>query len=163
MAKEDIGEIKFRKMRHCIGLLGLALPFVIRWQVYVVGNCDCLQDSISHYFYTVAAPSFIGILSALGLVLIFYPTPSLEDTQIPTCKWGVCKILKPNLDGPLTTIAGFCALIVVLFPTNSNSSESCAVYFYTDSKLRAGLHYTAAATMLLIFFIHEYLYVHQNK
>lgn len=152
MAKDDIGTIKFTKMRHCIGLLGLALPFVIVIQMRCIGGCCYLQDSISHYFYTVSAPWFVGILWGLGLVLIFYPTPEPKDNPFSACSWKICKVFKPHLDGTLTTIAGFCSIIVSLVPTNnSKSAEACPLFHYEPNNLSAGIHYSSAASMLLIF------------
>jgi|SRR4051812_35321416 hypothetical protein len=152
MAKDDIGVIKFTNMRHCIGLLGLALPFIIVLQVKCMGTCHYMQDSISHYFYTFSAPWFVGILWGLGLVLIFYPTPPEKDTLYFGCPLGICKVLKPKLDGILTTIAGFCSICVSLVPTNNSKSlEACANFTYPYSDFRAGIHYAAAAGMLLIF------------
>jgi hypothetical protein len=148
--KDDVVNIKFRSLRHCIGFLGLLLPSLIVLQAWIV--CDCsLQDSISHYFYTVSAPWFIGILWGLGLVLIFYPTPDPASTPYSTCSWRICKLIKPGYDGTLTTISGIFAICVSLIPTNAGSNDSCAIFFYGDSPLRAGIHYFSAASMLLIF------------
>lgn len=147
----DTAEIKFKYLRHCIGLLGLALPTLILFVAKVAGDCDCLQDSISHYYYTVSGPVFVGILWGLGLVLIFYPTPKTNDVLISACIWRICRVFKPKLDGTLTTIAGLFAICVSLFPTYAMSNDSCAIFKYCDSDLRAGFHYFSAGAMLLIF------------
>jgi hypothetical protein len=149
--KDSIADIKFKSLRHCIGLLGLALPSVIVLHQYIFGKTHYLQDSISHYYYTMSAPWFIGILWGLGLVLIFYPTPDPQSTPHSTCNWGICRLIKPGYDGTLTAISGFFAICVALIPTNENSSDSCALFCYEDSGIRAGIHYFSAGSMLLIF------------
>ena len=77
----------------------------------------------------------MGIFWGLGLVLFFYPSYKNE----------------PNHDGLLTSLAGIYAICVSLFPTNPNSNDSCAIFTLSTSSLRAGIHYTSAALMLIIF------------
>ncbi|PBQ31794.1 hypothetical protein CNR22_08440 [Sphingobacteriaceae bacterium] len=149
--RDDIADIKFKSLRHCIGLFGLALPSLVVIQARLVGQCDCLQDSISHYYFTVSAPWFIGILWGLGLVLIFYPTPKPKSNPVSACSWRICRVFRPKLDGTLTSISGIFAICVSLIPTNSNSTDSCAIFQYSDSNIRAGIHYFSAASMLIIF------------
>lgn len=149
--KDNIADIKFKSLRHCIGLLGLALPVVIVIHLAIFGKYHHLQDSISHYYYTMSAPWFIGILWGLGLVLIFYPTPDPDSTPYSTCSWRVCRLIKPGYDGTLTAISGVFAICVATIPTNESSSDSCALFCYEDSTLRAGIHYFSAGAMLLIF------------
>ena len=148
---EDIAGIKFSHLRHCIGILGLALPSLVVLHCKLFGNCNALQDSISHYYFTIAAPWFVGILWGLGLALIFYPMPRSGSVPINTCKWGICRVFKPKLDATLTTISGLCALIVSLVPTLSGSTDSCAIFCFRDNAWRAGIHYSSAGLMLLIF------------
>lgn len=149
--KDNIADIKFKSLRHCIGLLGLVLPLMIVIHPAIFGKCTYLQDSISHYYYTMSAPWFIGILWALGLVLIFYPTPDPLSTPYSTCTWRICRLIKPGYDGTLTAVSGVFAICVAIIPTNANSSDSCAIFCYEDSPVRAGIHYFSAASMLLIF------------
>lgn len=149
--KDNIADIKFRSLRHCIGLLGLALPLMIVLHLEIFSEHAYLQDSISHYYYTMSASWFIGILWALGLVLIFYPTPDPASTPYSTCTWRICRLIRPGYDGTLTAISGIFAICVATIPTNANSSDSCAIFCYRDSALRAGIHYFSAAAMLLIF------------
>lgn len=130
----DEASVSYNKLRHAIGLLGLALPLFLYLHTRLFGCC-CLQDSISHYYYTKANVWFIGILWGLGLVLIFYPTPTGSKQS----------------DGLLTSLSGVCSICVSLFPTNANSNDSCAIFEYCNSSWRAGFHYFCAASMLLIF------------
>jgi hypothetical protein len=149
--KDDEAIIYFTRLRHTIGLLGLALPWIIRFHCGVCGKCGCLQDSISHYYYTFGSVWFVGILWGLGLVLIFYPTPRAATVPINGCTWKICQVFKPKLDGILTTISGVLAICVTLFPTYDSSSDSCAIFHLHDSAWRATVHYCSAAGMLIIF------------
>lgn len=149
--KDSIADIKFRKLRHWIGILGIALPLVIVLHLAFFEKWYYLQDSISHYYYTMSAPWFVGILWGLGLVLIFYPTPEPDSTPYSTCHWRICKLIKPGYDGILTSISGIFAICVATIPTNVESHDSCALFYYPDSAWRAGIHYFSAAGMLLIF------------
>jgi len=149
--KDQTADIKFKSLRNCIGLLGLILPFIILFIARGYQGCNCLQNSISHYYYTMAGPIFVGVLCCLGLILIFYPTPDPKSTPYSTCNWRVCKLIKPGYDGPLTTISGVFAICVAIFPTDSDLNSNCALFCYDSSLLRSSFHYFSAATMLLIF------------
>jgi hypothetical protein len=127
--------ISYRNLRQTIGWLGILLPLMVYLITYFVCNCHYLQDSISHYYYTVANAWFVGTFWGLGLVLIFYPSYKHE----------------PRTDGVLTSIAGFCALCVSLFPTNPHSNNSCAIFALQTLPWRAGVHYASASIMLAIF------------
>ena len=131
--------ISYQKLRQSIGWLGILLPILVYAETAIVGNCNCLQDSISHYYYTVGNSFFVGILWGLGLVLLFYPTYKKD----------------PKNEGLLTSIAGLCSIGVSLFPTTPHSSDSCSIFLgdspWGESGIRPWIHYSCAATMLLIF------------
>ncbi len=150
--KDNIADIKFKKLRHWIGLLGIALPIIIAFVAQNRKDCNCLQDSISHYYYTMAGPVFVGVLCSLGLVLIFYPTPDHNSTPYSTCNWRICRLIRPGYDGMLTSVSGIFAICVAFFPTNSYPEPNpCALFSYDPYGLRTGFHYFSAASMLLIF------------
>ncbi len=128
-------DISYNELRQTIGWLGILLPIIVYFNNLIVSDCHNLQDSISHYYYTVSNVWFVGIFWGLGLVLLFYPSYTNE----------------PNNDGMWTSIAGICAICVSLFPTDSNSADSCAVFMLEESSLRTGFHYLSAAVMLSIF------------
>jgi hypothetical protein len=111
--------ISYRKLRQAIGWLGLLLPLLVVLVTKVFGDCDCLQDSISHYYYTIAGPVFVGVLWGLALVLIFYPTYDHD----------------PRMDGILTTVSGVCAILIAMVPTNALSHDSCGLFVFEDAKL----------------------------
>jgi hypothetical protein len=127
--------ISYKKLRQTIGWLGLALPLAVVVVTKMFGNCSILQDSISHYYYTIAGPVFVGIFWGLALVQIYYPT--LEHD--------------PRSDGVITTVSGICALCIAMFPTGLNSNPDCVLFSFGDSKFRTGVHYGSAAVMLSLF------------
>jgi hypothetical protein len=127
--------ISYEKLRQTIGWLGILLPILVYVESVTIGNCHCLQDSISHYYYTVSNSFFVGILWGLGLVLLYYPSHPTD----------------PKHEGVLTTIAGICSICVSLFPTTPYSSDSCALFAWGESNWRAGIHFACAGIMLLIF------------
>jgi hypothetical protein len=132
---EERASISYKQLRQTIGWLGISLPVILFLYTQFFGHCNGLQDSISHYYYTSANVLFVGIFWGLGLVLFFYPSYTNE----------------PNNDAIITSLAGACALCVSLFPTNPNSSDSCAIFELSNSPIRAGVHYVSAALMLGIF------------
>lgn len=136
----ETANLSYRYLRQTIGWLGILLPLIVYVDARFVGDCDCLQDSISHYYFTVANSWFVGIFWGLGLVLIFYPNYEEKDVNN-----------KKNYDGVLTFIAGICALVVSVFPTSSKSHDSCGMFDLVDSDLRVGVHYASAGIMLCIF------------
>lgn len=94
------------RIRKLIGVLGLALPFLLP-----ISEGQFLS-SISHYYYlSFSSLLFIIILSSFGLFLISYRGYKLDNTE---------KIS----DDMLTNIGGLAALVVVFFPTYCTGSES---------------------------------------
>jgi len=65
-------DLSGRLHRQLIGVLGLALPFML-WVIDGVRTYDAAtrwrpQDSISPYYYTGAVDAFVGLLVALATV-----------------------------------------------------------------------------------------------
>lgn len=124
--------LSFSALRKAVGWLGIGLPLAMLAGNFVFSSCHHLQDTISHYYYTVSGDLFVGILCAVALFLFAYPGyPGDSD------KWW-------------TTAAGFFALCIALFPTNDNSADSCAVIHLPDSNLRRSIHYISAGAFFLI-------------
>ncbi|HET6992137.1 MAG TPA: hypothetical protein VFJ43_12465 [Bacteroidia bacterium] len=135
--KKEIKEValSFNSLRQTIGWLGLFLPLGLYVGNALFSDCSCLQDSISHYYYTRMGVLLVAVLVILGVVLIYYPAYKKET----------------KLDGVLTTISGIAALCVAFFPTFANSNDSCALFDLPHIEARNIFHFTSAATMLLIF------------
>lgn len=133
---KEKASISYNKLRQTIGWLGILLPIIVYLDTLWVGDCGRLQDSISHYYYTVANSFFVGILWGLGLVLLFYPSYKNDS----------------KLDGILTNIAGVLSICVSLFPTTPINDGSCAVFSWSDNTLREVIHFASAGIMLAIFY-----------
>jgi hypothetical protein len=146
-------DISFQHLRICIGVLGILVPASVFLIANIIGNCDCLQDSISHYYYTISGPVFVAVMFSLGLILIFYPTPPPDPNTgmaAPSAfKW--LRILPGDHDAGFTTVSGICAIAVALVPTNAFSDGSCAMFVFNTYAIREWIHYGSAALMLVIF------------
>ena len=87
----------YRKLRRTVGVLGIALPFVLLLCSLVCGGCKLLP-TISDYYYSNMVDIFVGILFTIGWFLFAYEGYETRD----------------NIVGNL---ACFFALGVALFPT----------------------------------------------
>lgn len=123
-------------LRKLVGILGVLLPFLLIGVLLVDTHWPSPLYSISHYYYTRAAGVFVTVMSLLAIFLIIYKGKERKDF------W-------------LSTLAGFFALCVVLFPTNNLSGtvpDHDRPYLVTVLKLsdfRVIFHYTSAAIFLL--------------
>ncbi len=99
----------YYNIRTSVGVLGILLPILL----YLV-NGEMLQ-SISIYYYSKASFIFSAIIFSFSLFLITYKGYEKDTTE---------KIS----DNMLTNFAGFMALLVVVFPTEFESSGTCPAY-----------------------------------
>ncbi len=90
--------ISYTTLRRIIGILGIALPFVLWLGSMVIGQCDEKQLSISNYYHTRMGDVFVGTLCAISLFLFTYKGHN-------------------KADGILGNIAGVLGVLVALFPT----------------------------------------------
>ena len=130
--KPDPRLISFNTLRKTIGWLGILLPLALLLENFIFTDCCCIQDSISHYYYTVAGNLFVGTLCAVAMFLIAY------------------RGYPDDKDSILTTLAGIFALGIAFFPTNDNSSNSCAILHLPDSNVRRIVHFTCATIFFLL-------------
>jgi hypothetical protein len=121
--------ISFMTIRKAVGWLGIGLPPAVLSISYLLGCC-CMQDSISHYYFTEAGDLFVGTLCAVALFLFTYKGYDSRD------KWS-------------TNIAGLFALGVAFIATNNNSADSCSVITMDEDKISATIHYGCAALFFL--------------
>ena len=91
--------ISYFLLRQLIGILGIVLPFALIIGNHLLGNEHWLQLSISHYFYSYMHFAFVGVLFILGAILISYREKEYK------------------LANRISTLAGFFALCVAIFPT----------------------------------------------
>ena len=122
--------ISFMTLRKAVGWFGISLPLAMMLVTYLFSNCKVVQDSISHYYYTVAGSMFVGILSAVALFLFAYKGYD---------KWDNCS----------TSLAGFFGFCIALFPTNVSAAASCNIVNLPPSEIRNTIHYTSAALFII--------------
>jgi len=83
-------------LRRGIGIIGVALPFVLIIGKIILESPG-ISASISAYYYSVMRDVFVGSLWVIGIFLICYRYALLDDI--------------------VSTLAGICAIGVALFPT----------------------------------------------
>jgi hypothetical protein len=123
-------------LRKLVGILGVLLPFLLMFFLYLFsGHCSPL-DSISHYYYTRAGSVFTIIVSLLAIFLLIYKG-------------------EEPIDFILSSVAGVFAFCVLLFPTTNISTVCCqldkpwSVTYLKDSSARVNFHFLSAALFLL--------------
>ncbi len=90
--------ISYKAMRRNIGILGIALPFLLIIGSAVFYNCCSIQVSISQYYHSGMRDLFVGILAFVAIFLFSYRGYN-------------------NLDRISGIIAGLGALGVAFFPS----------------------------------------------
>ena len=87
-------------LRFAIGVLGLALPFVlVLVEPILFDGQPFPRGSLSAYYYSGMRELFVGVLWAIGVFLVLY------------------KLTEFSWESRLSTVAGFAAVLVALFPT----------------------------------------------
>ena len=103
---EDSLLISYLTLRKVVGILGMALPFVVFLGGKFIFKTD-IQSSISSYYYTGMRDVFVGILWTIGFFLYSYRGYGPID----------------NITGNLACVF---AVMVSLFPTTADGSASRA-------------------------------------
>jgi len=117
-------------LRKAVGWIGLLLPFVLMFGVFLIFKGEIIQESISHYYHTGMGDVFVGALCAVALFLFFY---SGHD------KW----------DDWAGNIAGLFAIGVAWFPaTDVGKSDLTGIIHFTCAAL---FFLTLAIFSLLLF------------
>jgi hypothetical protein len=122
-------------LRKLIGFLGVLLPFMLMIVTYLDVNEIVILDSISHYYFTRANSVFAVVVSLLAIFLLLY------------------KGLDP-WDFYLSSIAGLCALLLVLFPTTNivevcgDESKKYCITVLRKSCAREAFHLISAGVFL---------------
>lgn len=128
--------ISFLTMRKAIGLLAFFLPVILLAGSFLLDGCRQLQPSLSHYYYTLMGDVFVGIVVAIALFLMAYKGYQEKKPKY----WN---------DNRLTNLAGWCALVVALLPTNVFVGSSCSIFTLQDSFWREWTHYLSAGVFFL--------------
>lgn len=131
--KTDPRLISFQTLRKAVGWLGISLAPAVIIGNYIFSNCTHIQDSISHYYYTVTGNLFIGILCSNAMFLLAYKGYPDDKRDNRWSNW-----------------AGIFALCIAFFPTNDNSTDSCAMFHLDDDNLRRIIHYVSAALFFVL-------------
>ncbi len=63
--------ISYLTLRKAIGLLGIALPFVLALGAVFCSRTE-IQSSVSSYYHTSMGDVFVGILFVIGFFLLSY-------------------------------------------------------------------------------------------
>lgn len=117
-------------VRQAIGYLGITMPAILLIGTFVIGRCPEMQDSISHYYYTIMGDVLVITLCAFAVFLFMYQGYERHDNIA-------------------TSIAAFFALGVALFPTSPIGDISCSVVCLDDISARVAVHYISAALFFL--------------
>ena len=117
--------ISFLNLRRTVGVLSISMPAVLIIGAYFVGGCSSIQDSISHYYYTIMRDLYVGTICAVSLFLISYRGYDKNDSIF-------------------TSLAGIFLLGVAFLPTTQNPDASCTVLHLEPNKLRVYIHYASA-------------------
>jgi len=90
--------------RHAVGLIGMALPFVLMLGNYLIFKGEIPLPTISQYYHSPMRDVFVGGLISIASFLFFYSGYGKED----------------RISGIL---AGSLALGVVFFPTSTSANS----------------------------------------
>ena len=99
---EEPDVISAHHLQRLIGSIGIALPLICIF--YGLFGANYILTSVSAFYYTPVHGIFVGTLCALGVCLICYKGYDRTDSR-------------------LGTVAGFCAILVALFPTVPDTSN----------------------------------------
>ncbi len=115
--------LSYLELRTAVGIVGIALPFVLALGMVVQGFHG-LESSLSSYYYTDLRNVFVGSLCIIAAFLASCRGYDLRD----------------EIGGWL---AGGCALGVALFPTTPDGGAT------TEEKIIGIIHYTFAGILFL--------------
>lgn len=127
-----------RTLRRLIGILGMALPLLLIGVIFIDVGHFRPMDSISHYYFTRASSIFIIVVSLLAIFLLIYKGHGAAEFY-------------------LSTLAGICALLLIMFPTSNITSCGDVEKIWSITVLRQsgldgfriGFHYASAGIFLL--------------
>jgi hypothetical protein len=124
--------ISYLNLRKAIGIIGVALPFVLAFGQILLHalkiqsslHTPVIENSISSYYYTDMRNIFVGSMCAIGVFLMSYRGYDWRDA----------------IAGRFAFV---CAIGVALFPTSPLPVATA------DQKLIGGVHLTFAALLFL--------------
>ena len=143
--------LSYLAVRASLGVLGLALPVTLFFYSQFVTE-GRLQPSISDYYHTHMGDYFVGSLWAIGVFLIAYKGYERTQIQKQSGRW-----IDKLSDRWVSTVAGFSAISVALFPVNPTQIDALAptgFTFHTNAAhyAAAGVFFTSMALFCLVLF-----------
>lgn len=149
--------ISYLQTRKAIGWLGMLLPFLLVIGNFVINKLDILNNSffvlmkkqqpytpdgsykfsVSHYYYSTVGELFTSVLCAVALFMFSYKGHPLREGE------------KGLSDKTITTLAGFFALGIVLFPTGSTIGFKDNLRTFV-STMNVGYIHFAMATLFFL-------------
>ena len=126
--------ISFLTLRKAVGIMGMALPFVLMLGFFLLENNCKFPPSISHFFYTKMGNVFVGVLCAVALFLFAYNGYDNKD------KWSA-------------KLAGVFAVGVAMFPTDYNNFApiDCSRMAKVEHAFANAMHYGSSVLLFLTF------------
>ncbi len=121
----------FRTLQILIGALGMLMPLICGLGGYLFGRYN-LQSSISAYFYTNCSEVFTGTLICLAAVMATYRG----------YEW---------VDDIISTITGFLAVGIALFPCLLARVEGKSVGFFQINSYYSHIVHVACAGLFFLF------------
>lgn len=136
-------------LRKTVGILGMLLPVLLFLTLWIDLGHTHPMESISHYYHTRASGVFVIVVSMMAVFLMIY------------------KGYKP-IDFYTSTIAGVCAMLLLLFPTGNIKSVACcdsyAVSQLKPSDFREIFHLATAGIFLAaLAFMSLFLFTQSDK
>jgi hypothetical protein len=120
----------FRALRKSVGWIGIGLPFVLMFGVFIVFRGPLTLYSISQYYYTGMRDVMVGALSAIALFLFFYKGYNEWD------RWS-------------SNLAGLAGLLIGIFPTVQEGKQDLSGNIHFIS---ATIFFVTLACMSLFLF-----------
>jgi hypothetical protein len=120
-------------VRFAIGVLGVALPLLLVFgEPLLFDGQPFPRGSLSAYFYSGVREVFVGGLWAIGVFLLVY------------------KFLDFSWESLLSSIAGVCAVLVAIFPTERPGDGVPLTPWQAKlgEGVVSGIHYTVAAVFI---------------
>jgi len=167
LANDSTLIISYLTLRTAIGVVGIALPFVVSLGALVIFRTG-IQGSISSYYHTGMRDVFVGALWAIGFFLFSYKGFDLADNIAAKlgCVFAVCVSLFPTAPAVVTSnvtiIIGYIHLTFAALFFMTLIYFSLVLFTKTDSKKRPtkrkllrnkvykGCGYTMSLCILLI-------------
>jgi hypothetical protein len=141
------------RMRRYIGILGIALPFLLLGGDWFLSHEDRgPRGSLSAYYYSGGRELFVATLAATGIFLFAY------------------RVAEIHRENTLTLLAGTAAVFIALFPTGPPPKDVplTRLQELLHEKSTTGIHYVASgffigAMALMSWYFTRYERGHQER